>query len=237
MIEIKDSNGHGNGGWDEQIEARLGSEAQRQVAAPVFSFTEMRRLHEDLKAAARHFQSSLSERSARQEQESEGSARALTPVIEFARFVSQPRGATYAGTGATAAGDAFAEPHRAASAAKQVDRGSVKFLAGLVRIWGITNQEVGCLLGLEETETFRLFGILSGATPIVGRDLKDRIAALLDIRSVLASRYDGDVEAERDWLRRQVADLEGKSPLETIDEGSIESLLLVRDYLMWTAGH
>ncbi len=73
------------------------------------------------------------------------------------------------------------------------------------------------------------YGILSGC------DVRDRIACLLEIRGTLSGLFK-DQDVENDWLREPHSMLNDQKPLDLLLEGSIENLLLVRDYAALAAG-
>ena len=68
-----------------------------------------------------------------------------------------------------------------------------------------------------------------------GRDVRDRIAHLFRIRESLHSLF-RDLEVENEWLREPHDVLEGKSPMSLMVGGSMEDLLLVKEYVDEIAG-
>ena len=106
----------------------------------------------------------------------------------------------------------------------------VLFIKTLFETWRVT-EDAATLLGLDERAAKDLF---AGA-PLNGRDLKDRIVCLYQIRKNLWSLL-RDIEDENEWLREPHDILAGRSPLGLLREGSMENLLLVKEYVDMVAG-
>ena len=104
------------------------------------------------------------------------------------------------------------------------------FIKTLFETWRVTSH-AAVLLGLDKRAAA---GLLAGAIPN-GRDLKDRIVCLYQIRRNLWALFQ-DNEVENEWLREPHAALDGRSPLDLLCEGSMENMLLVREYVDMTAG-
>lgn len=104
------------------------------------------------------------------------------------------------------------------------------FIKTLFETWRVTPY-AAVLLGLDERAAAEL---LAGTAPD-GRDLKDRIVCLYQIRKNLWALFQ-DNEVENEWLREPHAALDGRSPLDLLCEGSMENMLLVREYVDMTAG-
>ncbi len=81
----------------------------------------------------------------------------------------------------------------------------------------------------------RVEGLLSGRVTLRGRDVKDRIAYLFRIRKTLSALF-RDENVENEWLREPHGALNGKSPMDIMLEGSMENLLLVKEYVEAAAG-
>lgn len=112
-------------------------------------------------------------------------------------------------------------------------KGPVAFLANLLRLWDIDDASAAILLGLEDVTLVR--NILSGASELPTRDTKDRIRHLFAIRAALDQLFrDGTIES--DWLREPRAELGGSSPFDLMLEGSMENLLLVRQFVERVSG-
>lgn len=105
------------------------------------------------------------------------------------------------------------------------------FIKTLFETWQVTSHDAAILLGLDKRAATEL---LAGAVPN-GRDLKDRIVCLYQIRKNLWALFQ-DNEVENEWLREPHAALEGQSPLDLLCEGSMENMLLVKEYVNMTAG-
>ena len=77
--------------------------------------------------------------------------------------------------------------------------------------------------------------VLQGHATLRGRDAKDRIAHLFQIRRLLWALF-RDKTVENEWLREPRAVLKGKTPMDLLVEGSMENLLLVREVVELAAG-
>ena len=63
--------------------------------------------------------------------------------------------------------------------------GPVQFVLKLKDLWGLSTDEVAVLLGLDSSEGHIMTNILDGIEPLRAREMKDRVAYLLQIRMVL----------------------------------------------------
>lgn len=113
--------------------------------------------------------------------------------------------------------------------------GPVKFLRKLLATWKLRNQDAVALLGFDETDADRARDLLAGRADLKGRDVRDRIVCLFQIRKTLHSLLQDDT-AENEWLRQPHVGLDQKSPMDLLLEGSMENLLLVKDYVEAIAG-
>ena len=77
--------------------------------------------------------------------------------------------------------------------------------------------------------------VLQGYETLTGRDAKDRIAHLFQIRQLLSTLF-RDEAVENEWLREPQDLLKGKVPMDLLLEGSMENLLLVREYVERVSG-
>ena len=77
--------------------------------------------------------------------------------------------------------------------------------------------------------------MLAGRTALKGRDASDRIVHLYEMRKTLSALF-RDEDVENQWLREQHAMLDERAPLELMLEGSMENMLLVREYVEAAAG-
>lgn len=106
--------------------------------------------------------------------------------------------------------------------------GPVQFILKLLDTWGLGSERAAVLLGLEDREHAQR--ILDGSAPLVGRDVKDRIVVLYHIRRTLWSLFQDD-EVENEWLRESHLLIYEKTPMNLLLEGSMESLLMLREYV------
>ena len=111
--------------------------------------------------------------------------------------------------------------------------GPVQVFFKIFDLWKLSKKEGAVLLGLENTVHF--YNYRSGAKSLSNRDTKDRIRYLFQIHDGLFSLFQ-DEEAERAWIYGGKQDLEGKSPLEIMLEGSMENILLIKQYVEWISG-
>ena len=107
--------------------------------------------------------------------------------------------------------------------------GPVQFVRKLMEAWRLDRQDVVRLLGFDPEDFDYVVAVLDGRGQLRGRDVRDRIACLFTIRRALWSLF-RDPEAENGWLRERHSMLNGASPLSLMLEGSMEDLLLARDY-------
>ena len=91
------------------------------------------------------------------------------------------------------------------------------------------------LLGFDEAEISAVRDLLEGRAELKGRDLKDRIVCLYQIRKTLHSLF-RDEQAENKWLRQRHDSLDGKRPMDLLLQGSMENLLVTKDYVEIIAG-
>ena len=91
------------------------------------------------------------------------------------------------------------------------------------------------MLGYEVDDQSLVNAILDGRETPKGRDFKDRVAYLIWIRSTLFSLFRNE-NVEREWLREPQAMLRNSIPMELLLEGSMENLLLVKEFCDEVAG-
>lgn len=77
--------------------------------------------------------------------------------------------------------------------------------------------------------------VLQGYATLRGRDANDRIAHLFQIRKLLSALFQ-DEAVENEWLRETRDALQGKTPMNLLLEGSMENLLLVKEYVEVVTG-
>ena len=113
--------------------------------------------------------------------------------------------------------------------------GPVQFVWKLMDFWRLDRPDAVRLLGYDPEDMEYVSAVLDGRQRLGGRDLSDRIAHLFYIRRTLWSLF-RDLDAENDWLRERHSMLDGRSPLSLMLEGSMEHLLLAREYIESAAG-
>ena len=113
--------------------------------------------------------------------------------------------------------------------------GPVQFIVKLLDTWKLEPDKAAVLLGFEESGKDHVERILSGREPLSGRDAKDRIVHLFHVRKTLSALFQ-DREVENEWLREPRSLFHDKSPMDLLLEGSMENLLLLREYVETMAG-
>lgn len=113
--------------------------------------------------------------------------------------------------------------------------GPVQFLVRLLQVWGLSNSDARILLGYDEADQQTVDFILQGSASLRGRDARDRVASLIGIRALLQQLF-RDENTEKLWLREPKESLYGKSPLGLMLEGSLENILVVRQWVERGAG-
>lgn len=113
--------------------------------------------------------------------------------------------------------------------------GPVKFIRGLLTAWNLELQDAAWLLGFEEADESHIENIMSGHVPLTECDIEDRIAFLFEIRRAL-SAWLRDEAVENEWLRESHRLLDDRSPMDLLREGSMENLILVREYVNMATG-
>lgn len=113
--------------------------------------------------------------------------------------------------------------------------GPVKFINQLLDAWHLNTEAACTLLGFEPSDSAYIDGVLRGYATLRGRDAKDRIAYLFNIRKSLAALF-RDQSVENEWLREPQDILNGETPMNLMLEGSMENLLLLKEYVELVAG-
>ena len=113
--------------------------------------------------------------------------------------------------------------------------GPIKFVNQLLATWQLEAEKACILLGLEPSRLPYVNAVLQGYETLTGRDAKDRIAHLFQIRKLLSALF-RDEAVENEWLREPQDILKGKVPMDLLLEGSMENLLLVREYVERVSG-
>ncbi len=91
------------------------------------------------------------------------------------------------------------------------------------------------LLGMDPDDGSFAGNLLAGRDALKGRDAKDRVAYLYRIRKILSALFQ-DLKVENRWLREPHTMLDGRSPMDRMLDGSMENLLLVKEYVEAAAG-
>lgn len=112
--------------------------------------------------------------------------------------------------------------------------GPVQFFLKLLELWHLDSEDACKLLGYELADIQHVEQVLSGSMPF-SRDLKDRITNLLVIRKRLSNLF-RDIDTENEWLREKHAELGNKTPLELLLSGSMENLLLIKEFVEHVSG-
>lgn len=113
--------------------------------------------------------------------------------------------------------------------------GPVKFVNQLLNTWHLNADSACILLGFEPSDSSYIDDVLRGYATLRGRDAKDRITYLFQIRTLLSALFRDD-SVENEWLREPQEILNGETPMKLLLEGSMENLLLVKEYVELVAG-
>ena len=112
--------------------------------------------------------------------------------------------------------------------------GPVHFIRKLKESWHLSMPDAVVILGYDSEDLEHVSAVLDGQEQFRGRDVRDRIAHLFFIRRTLWSMF-RDLDVENDWLREQ-HDMLSDTPLSLMLEGSMEALILAREYVESAAG-
>ena len=113
--------------------------------------------------------------------------------------------------------------------------GPIQFILKLLDLWRLERHDAVALLGFDQSEADHVAAMLDGRVQLRGRDVRDRISHLFLIRKTLRSLFQ-DMEVENAWLRESHSLLDGKPPLLLLLGGSMEDLLLAKEYVDAVAG-
>ena len=127
------------------------------------------------------------------------------------------------------------EPYEDAGSLRGRLSGPMLFVTTLIETWRLARDDAVPLLGFEESDRHHVYNLLDGGRPLSGRDTKDRIVYLFDIRRTLSALF-RSIDVENEWLREPHSLLKDQSPIYLLLEGSMENLLLVREYAREAAG-
>ena len=113
--------------------------------------------------------------------------------------------------------------------------GPVQFVLKLLENWHLSRDDAVLLLGFDQEDNGFVRAVLTGSADLHGRDIRDRIAHLFQIRKTLSALF-RDLDVENEWLREPHTLLDGQEPLKLLLGGSMEDLLLVKEYVDAAAG-
>ena len=111
----------------------------------------------------------------------------------------------------------------------------IMLLRNVLATWNLQIEEASHLLGFAATDVRPVHDLLEGRAEPKGRELRERIVCLYQIRKTLDSLL-RDEQVENQWLRARHKGLDGDRPLDLLLEGSMENMILVRDYAEAVAG-
>ncbi len=111
----------------------------------------------------------------------------------------------------------------------------IRFLKILMGVWKLEPTDVVSLLGFERSDQSHVEALLEGLTTLRGRDAKDRIAYLFEIRKTLSDLFRSE-DVENEWLREPHSLLDNRTPLDLLLDGGMENMLLVKEYVVFAAG-
>ena len=113
--------------------------------------------------------------------------------------------------------------------------GPIQFFNTILKTWRLDKSDTIALLGLDPSDQDYAYDLLVGHKAVKGRDVKDRLAYLIQIRMMLSGLF-RDEAVENKWLREPHKLLDGKAPMDLLLEGSMENLLLVKEYVEVATG-
>ena len=113
--------------------------------------------------------------------------------------------------------------------------GPVQFMAKLIETWRLKPETASAMLGFGSEGGEQLQRILCGKETLDAEEQKERIVHLFRIRATLAALFE-DERVENEWLRERHSLLRENEPMTLLLEGSMENLLLVKEYVETMAG-
>ena len=113
--------------------------------------------------------------------------------------------------------------------------GPIQFVPRLLEFWCLEEGDAVRLLGFDREDSGYVASALAGVAQFRGRDVRERIAHLFWIRKTLSALF-RDRDTENAWLRESHSWLDDRVPMDLLRGGSMEDLLLVRDYVDTAAG-
>lgn len=118
---------------------------------------------------------------------------------------------------------------------KRAPKGPILLLGRILTTWRLGELEAARLLGLDPSDGTYMADVLAGRKALRGRDANDRLAYLIQMRMALFG-WLRDEAAENEWLREAHAALDGQVPMELLLAGSMENMLLVKEYVEAATG-
>ena len=113
--------------------------------------------------------------------------------------------------------------------------GPIQFVLKLLDFWRIETHEAAGFLGFDSADVDHVVAVFEGKEQFRGRGARDRISHLIWTRKTLWSPF-RDLESENAWLREPHSMLDNRKPLSLLLGGSMEDLLLTREYVESAAG-
>ena len=113
--------------------------------------------------------------------------------------------------------------------------GPTLLLGKILATWRLDELQAVRLLGLDPSDGSYVADVLAGRKALKGRDANDRLAYLIQMRMALFGWLRDD-EDENEWLREAHVALDDQVPMELLLEGSMENMLLVKEYVEVATG-
>ena len=107
--------------------------------------------------------------------------------------------------------------------------GPIQFILKLLEFWRLEPKDVVGLLGFDPSDTDHVAAVLAGHEQLRGRDVRDRISHLFWIHKTLWTLF-RDLKTENEWLKEPHSMLDDRSPVSLPVDGSMEDILLAREY-------
>ena len=105
----------------------------------------------------------------------------------------------------------------------------VQFVLKLLELWHMEAADAVGLLGFDPMDADHGAAVLGGTERFGRRDVRDRISHLFWIRKTLWTLL-RDLETENEWLKEPHSMLDDRSPVSLPVDGSMEDILLAREY-------
>lgn len=111
---------------------------------------------------------------------------------------------------------------------------TTSFVLRLVDRWQLAQADACRVLGLDPGEALGVEGKFRPDVELMGFDVRERTRALIRIFSALESLF-RDAATEQRFLREPNSHLNGEAPIQLLREGTVEGLLVLRDFAEWRA--